>query len=161
MAIKNPKKQFNFRVSFPWDPTLPVFSVQEFKLPDVEVTPDEHGQGNVIVKTAGIVNVTTATLSRIMPGGNTDGIDSAAISRFFWSWLNEAQNMMTGGGFQELVYKHDVLVHELAQDGVTVINTVILIGAWVTKINGKTYKRAESGNLIEEVELSVDYVTIV
>lgn len=158
MAIKNPKKQFNFRVQIPEDPSLPAFSIQDFTLPDVEITPDEHGQGNVIVKTAGIVQVATASLGRILPGRSAD---APIISRYFWAWATSAQNMMTGGGSSELEYKRELLVHELDNDGVTVINTCVLIGAWPSKINGKAFKRTESGNLVEEIELSIDYASYV
>lgn len=157
MAVKNPKKQFNFRVSIPSHPDLPVFSCQEVTLPDFEIEEDEHGQGNMTIKTAGMVKISKATLSRIMP--STPATSATALSNYFWGWASLAQNILAGGGADEEVYKRTVIVHELANDGVSVINTIVLTGAWVSKINGRGYKRAESGNLVEEVELSTDYIT--
>lgn len=155
MAVKNPKKAFNFRVSIPHAPVLPVFSVQEFTSPDLEITPDEHGEGNIVKKTAGLVTIGTAILNRIMP---STGVDPQIISRYFWNWAASCQDNMTGGGQPEREYKHNILVHEMGTNGTTVVNTAVLIGAWPTKINGKAFKRAESGNLAEEVEFAVDNI---
>jgi hypothetical protein len=158
MAVKNPKKQFNFRISIPKDPSLPIFSCQEVKLPDFEIDEDEHGEGNLTIKTAGMVKISKATLSRIMPSSPAQ-INASLLSKYFFDWAGLAQNILIGGGSDEGAYKRDVLIYELANDGITVLNTSVLTGAWVSKINGRAYKRAESGNLVEEVELSVDYLT--
>lgn len=155
MAVKNPKKQFNFRVQIPSDPSLPIFSIQELTLPDKEVEQDTHGHANTEIKTAGLAKAGNVTLSRIMP---SRGTDAPGISKYFHIWQSLAQNALTGAGAPEEVYKRAVLIHELGSDGITVINTIILIDAWPTKINGKAFKRGESGNLVEELELSVDYV---
>lgn len=157
MAVKNPKKQFNFRVSIPASPILPVFSIQELTLPDLEISPDEHGEGNTLRKTAGLITIGTATLSRIMPSSEAD---ATAISKFFWNWAASAQDNMTGGGNGESLYMREVLVHEMGVGGTTVINTYVLIDAWPTKINGKQYKRTETGNLVEEVELVVNNISL-
>lgn len=153
MAVRNPKKQFNFRVSIPTDNSLPIFSIQEFTAPDVEIEADEHGQGNLKVKTPGLITIGKATLSRIIPN---EASDLPLINKYFWTWFEQAQSILFGGGTQN--YRREVMIHELASDGFTVVATTTLVDAWVSKINGRTYKQSESGNLIEEVELSVDYV---
>jgi len=155
MAVKNPKKQFNFRVQIPLDPSFPIFSFQELNLGDSEVEPDTHGHANTEIKTAGLVKTSNITMNRIMPANATD---APGISKYFWRWQRLAGNSITGTGATEETYKRNVLIHELKSDGVTVVNTFIAIGAWPSKINGKSFKRGESGNLVEEIELCVDYL---
>lgn len=154
MAIKNPRKGFNFRVQFVDMPNLPIFAVQELTLPDGEIEQDEHGHGNTVIKTAGLSRITNATLTRIFPLNDTD---QSTYSKFFYSWAEMAQNPVTGAGSDESMYKKTLLVHETGHEESNVVGTTVLYGCWPTKINGKEYKRAESGNLVETVELSVDY----
>lgn len=160
MAIKNPKKVFNFRIQFIGGnaPTLPVFSVQNVTLPDKETEADEHGHGNTVIKTAGLSRLTSnAVLERILP--STTNVSE--VSKMFHDWAVEAQDPIMGTGMDESTYKRTVLVHEIANNGVTVIGTTVLYGCWPTKINGREYKRAESGNLVETVELAVDYLKVI
>lgn len=157
MAIKNPRKVFNFRIQFPQDQDLPIFSVQSVTLPDKENEADEHGHGNTVIKTAGLSRLSNATLTRIM-SSTGDQAELTRISKFFFNWAQLANNPIMGTGMDEALYKKTILVHEVANDGVSIIGTVVLYGCWPTKVSGREYKRAESGNIIETVELAVDYM---
>jgi hypothetical protein len=156
MAIKNPKKQFNFRVSIPGSVNLPVFGIQEFTPPDYEINADEHGESNTIIGTAGIAKAGSATLERIMP---TSASDAKLISNYFHLWAKEAQDPMTGLSQGEDTYKRTVIVTEFNGTG-TPQNSFVMLGCFPIKVNGRNYKRGEgAGNLVENVELWVDVVT--
>jgi len=138
---------------------MPVFSVQTATMPEETVEPVEHGLGNSRIKTAGQYIAGDATLERIIPA--TDNADSRLVNRFFRDWQRLAQNPISGGGKDPLQYKWGVLVEELANDGITVLNSYYLNGAWPTKINGRAYSRTESNNVVESVDLSTDVVPYV
>ena len=152
----NPRKAFNFRISFPGQPAMPVFSCQSVIMPEETVEPVEHGLGNSRIKTAGQYIVGDATIERIIPATNNQ--TSRDVNKFFRDWQRLAQDPIVGGGTDPLVYKHIVLIEELANDGISVLNSYTLVGAWPTKINGREYKRTESNNVVETVDLSTDVV---
>jgi len=158
-TLLNPRKGFNFRISFPGNPGMPVFSVQKVTSPDSNVEAVAHGVGNTQIKTAGQHTAGDAKIERIIPA--TKGPTSSDVARFFRDWQRLAQDPLTGGGSDPLLYKHPVLVEELANDGLTVLNSELWSGTWPTKINGKEYSRTDSENLVETVDLSVDVVPFV
>lgn len=158
-TLLNPRKAFAFRISFPGQPALPVFSVQSVTMPEETVEPVEHGLGNSRIKTAGQYIAGDATLERIMPA--TDNQASRDVNKFFRDWMRLAQDPIVGGGTDPILYKQVVLIEELANDGITVLNSYLLNGAWPTKINGREYKRSESNNVVESVDLSTDVVPYV
>jgi hypothetical protein len=161
MAIKNPKKQFNFRVEILGSGiTMPIFAIQSITLPDRDIEADEHGYGNTVIKTAGLIRLGNAVLSRIEPIDNTDN-NVAELSNYFHAWMETAGNAILQVSGTDPAYKRTVLVHETKYDGATRIFTHILYGCWVNKINGKEFKRAESGNLLDTVELCVDYYSTI
>jgi hypothetical protein len=160
MAIKNPKKQFNFRVQIlgAGSVELPIFAIQGFTVPDLDIEADEHGYGNTVIKTPGLVRVGNATLERIESSINSD-LDRQ-ISRFFLEWANKAANAINQTSATD--YYKKVLVHEVNPvDGVTPILTHVLYECFPIKINGKEFKRAETGNLVNSVELSVNFYTAI
>lgn len=153
MAIINPRKKFKFRVTFLTLPKLVPFAVQDITLGDNEIEPVEHGFGNTVLKTAGIVKPGNITLSRIM------GASVGTVSGEFWEWARIAQDAATQSGGDPETYKRVLQVDELANDGQTALDTWYAAGCWPTKINGREYSRTDSANTVETIELCVDYLS--
>jgi hypothetical protein len=159
-AIRNPRKAFNFLIEIPSMAFMPPFGAQEVTLPDSEIEADEHGFGNTVLSTAGLSKPGTLKISRII-SLNTHGL--GIESEGFYLWQQMAQNPLQQSGGNPDNYKFTVIVKELANSGVgnlsspVVVSTFTMVGCWPTRINGREYKRGESGNLVESVELKVDY----
>jgi hypothetical protein len=73
-----------------------------------------------------------------------------------WSWHDTCQSSVIGGGAIPDVYKKTIILTELAEDGVTVLNTWMAFGVWPAKVTPSEFSRTDSGNAIETVEFSVD-----
>ena len=155
----NPRKAFNFRITFPNQPNLPVFACQTANIPEETVEQVEHGLGNSRIKTAGQYIAGEATIGMIIPA--TKEQPSSDVNNFFRNWQRTAQDPILGGGGDPMLYKRTVLLEELANDGVSVLNSYLLNGAWPTRINGREYSRTESNNVVETVDLSTDVVPYV
>jgi hypothetical protein len=153
--IVNPRKLFRYKVTIN-SPDIPSFYIQDFKNPDVQITPDKHGVAGNIIKTAGIREEGNASLERLLPATKGNG-GFSSVSGGIWAWAALA-NDGWGNGSDPDVYKREVIVEELANDGYTSLDTWTLLGCWPTSINGREFKAADSGNRVENVELSVDRV---
>jgi len=159
-TILNPRKKFHFEVVFPLvtEADLPKFSVQMITIGDNEVEVVEHGYGNTVLKTAGLVKPANVTLDRIMPAGVD--LVSAAYGNYFWEWQKLAQNALVGSGGNPTDYKKVMEIRELANDGTSILNTWFLVGAWPSMINGREFDRTASENTVESVELAVDFISL-
>jgi phage tail-like protein len=136
-----------FSISFPGFPLDP-FLVQNVNLPDTDTEQATHGDTNHDIKTAGRVKYSNIQLEKIL---TTSGSDT-----YFWDWQASCQDVILGGGLTPTLYKRIMNINELAEDGVTIINTWIATGVWPTKIKGQKQDRKSSDNTIEGVELSID-----
>jgi len=143
--IANPHKKFQFSIFvFGMNP----FLAQKVTLADRDLDQIEHGEGNHVIKTAGMLH-----LGNIM----IDKISNASLQdRIFWGWINLIQNEITGGGVIPEVYKKAMQVQKLSNNMKTAIGTWNYIGVWPKKINGIELDRVSSDNTIESIELSVD-----
>jgi len=153
MAMINPRKKFNFRVTFLPLPQLEPFSVQEITLPTHEIEVVEHGFGNTVLKTAGLVKPGTVSLSRIISAYHT------SVSGEIWEWARLAQDALTQSGGDPETYKRVLQVDELANDGQTALDTWYIGGAWPSSINGREFSATDSANTVESVELTVDFIS--
>jgi len=147
--VDNPRKGFNFSIDFPLFPINP-FLAQEVDIPEVEVDQVEHGDSNHSIKTGGRKKVGNIKIKKIL---TTTGPDN-----YFWDWMILVQDFIAGGGLIPTAYKRAIVITELAEDGLSVINTWDCTGCWPTKINGQSHKRLASDNTIEELELSCDII---
>lgn len=143
----NPRKKFNFSV-FIIPGVINPFLFQKVTTPDIEIEADSHGDTNHDIKTAGRVSYGNIVCEKLMPSNSAD--------RYMWDWLETCQSSILGGGTPPSVYKRTAEIVELAEDGLTPINRWVAYGVWPQKINGLDLNRAESGNTIENFELSVD-----
>ena len=160
-AIKNPRKAFNFIITFTGLANIPPFGVQECTLPDSDIEEVLHGFGNTELKTAGIVKTGTLKIGRII------SLDPASIlaneNEEIFLWHMRAQNAYSQVGGDPDAYKRAVIIEELDNSGFglgvpTVVATYTCLGAWPRLINGRSYKRGESANVMENVEFAVDYL---
>lgn len=143
--IANPHKKFQFSVFILG---MNPFLAQKVTTADREIEKVEHGEGNHVIKTAGMVKLGEVKIEKIMNGSFLD--------KLIWDWVALVQNEITGGGTIPEVYKKAIQIQKLATDGVTVIGTWNYIGAWPSKINGVELDRLSSDNTIESIEFSVD-----
>ena len=144
--VKNPRKSFLWQIAFPKHP-VNTYKFQECTLPEITIEEVAHGDINRDVKTGGRITVGTLTVRKLL---TTDGSDT-----WFWDWLMSVQDLLLGGGLTPSDYWENAVLQELAEDGVTVINTWILTEVWPTRVNGLTFNRMSSDNTIEEIEFSV------
>ena len=144
--IKNPRKKFLFSLQFPKHPINP-YLAQKVSLPDVSIDQVEHGDINRDVKTAGRVKVGNLTVEKLKI---TSGSDT-----WLWDWLNSCQDMTLGGGLTPSEYNETVRVDELAEDGVSILDSWICEEVWPSQLNGQPLNRMSSDNSIEEIEFSV------
>ena len=147
--IKNPRKTFLFQIIFTKHP-INAYLFQKATIPEVSVEEVEHGDVNRSVKTAGRVSVGTLTVSKLE---TTSGSDT-----WLWDWLMSVQDMLLGGGLTPSQYWEAVQINELAEDGVSILNSWICEEVWPTRLNGQDLDRMSSDNTIEEIEFSVGTV---
>ena len=147
--IKNPRKTFLFQIIFTKHP-INAYLFQKATIPEVSVEEVEHGDVNRSVKTAGRVSVGTLTVSKLE---TTSGSDT-----WLWDWLMSVQDMLLGGGLTPSQYWEPVQINELAEDGVSILNSWICEEVWPTRLNGQDLDRMSSDNTIEEIEFSVGTV---
>lgn len=144
--VKNPRKSFLFQITFVNHPINP-YLFQSVDLPEVSVEQVEHGDINRSVKTGGRVSVGNLTVRKLM---TTSGSDT-----WLWDWLNSVQDQILGGGLTPSEYWETIRIDELAEDGVSILDSHICEEVWPQKLNGQTLDRMSSDNSIEEIEFSV------
>ena len=145
--IPNPRKTFNWSISFPTHP-INAFLCQRVTLPEKEIEAVSHGDTNHDIKTAGRITFSNLIVEKL---STTSGSDT-----WFHNWLYSCQDPIIGGGLTPSAYKETMIVQELAEDGVTVLNTHILEGVFPVKGGGEELDRTSSDNIIEHLEFSVD-----
>lgn len=143
--IANTRKVFNFRVEILG---LNQFEIQKVTLPEIEVEKVEHGDTNHSIKTAGRVTVGDMVWEKLRPLPTPDN--------FAWTWLQQAQNIMSGGGQLSTGYKRNVVIKEMDTTGTITVNKWMCEGTWVTKLGQADMDRQASDNIIETITLSVD-----
>jgi phage tail-like protein len=143
--VSNPHKKFQFSIAILG---MNPFLAQKVTTAERDLDQVEHGEGNHVIKTAGMVKLGNIMVEKI---SSADGPD-----RLFWDWIASIQNEFIGGGLIPDNYKFPIQIQKYATDGLTVIATWNYIGCWVKKINGVELDRVSSENTIESLELSVD-----
>lgn len=144
--IKNPRKGFLFRITFPSHPINP-YLFQSITKPEISIEQVAHGDINRDVKTGGRVVVGNFTASKLE---TTSGSDT-----WLNDWISSVQDMILGGGLTPSQYWETMVVDELAEDGVSILNSNVYYEVWPCKVNGQTLDRMSSDNLIDEIEFSV------
>jgi len=145
--IKSPRKKFNFSIQIVPAPINP-FLAQKVTAPEISLGVAKHGDTNHDIKTAGRVEVGDITIEKII---STSGADN-----YFFDWLKSCQDELIGGGLVPDEYKRQIIITELAEDGTSILNTHLAIGAWPSKINGMDFDRMSTENSVESITLSVD-----
>ena len=144
--VKNPRKKFLWSIMFPKHP-INTYLFQTCTLPDVEIDQAANGDVNRDVKTPGRVSVGNLIVEKLM---TTAGSDT-----WLHDWLYACQDMIAGGGLPPAQIRKPAIVNELAEDGVSVLNTHIFEEVWPCKVTGLDLDRMASENTIESIEFSV------
>lgn len=144
--VKNPRKVFLWQIVFVKHPINP-YLFQRVDIPEVTIEQVSHGDINRDVKTAGRVSIGNLTATKLE---TTSGSDT-----WLWDWLQSCQDHVLGGGLTPTEYWETILINELAEDGVSILNSWTCDEVWPTRINGKTLDRMSSDNTIDEIEFSV------
>lgn len=145
--VSNPRKRFLWQLTFVKHPLNP-YLFQNITLPEINVEQVEHGDVNYSVKTGGRVTTGNLMAEKLL---TTSGSDT-----WFLDFLYSVQDPFIGGGLIPDQYKESVKVDELAEDGVSILNSWILTGVWATRLNGQELNRMSSDNTVDTIEFSVD-----
>lgn len=144
--VKNPRKKFLWQIIFAEHP-VNSYLFQNVTLPEITIEEVAHGDINRDVKTGGRVTIGTMTAQKLE---TTSGSDT-----WLWDWMMSVQDHQLGGGLTPPEYWCTAVVNELAEDGVSVLNSWTLSEVWPTRLNGQELDRMSSDNSIEEIEFSV------
>ena len=144
--VKNPRKKFLWSIMFPKHP-INTYLFQSCTLPDIEIDQVAHGDVNRDVKTAGRVTIGNLIVEKLM---TTAGSDT-----WLHDWLYSCQDHIVGGGLVPSQYWETAIVNELAEDGVSVLNTHVFEEVWPCKITGFDLYIMASYNTIVSKEFSV------
>ena len=147
--VKNPRKKFLWQITFVKHPLNP-YLFQEVSLPELEIEQVSHGDINRDVKTGGRITVGNLVCRKLE---STSGSDT-----WLWDWLMSVQDLILGGGLTPSEYWETVRVDELAEDGVSILNSWIYEEVWPSKVNSQDLDRMSSDNTLEEIEFSVGTV---
>lgn len=147
--VKNPRKKFLWQITFVKHPLNP-YLFQEVSIPELEIEQVSHGDINRDVKTGGRITVGNLVCRKLE---STSGSDT-----WLWDWLMSVQDLILGGGLTPPEYWETVRVDELAEDGVSILNSWICEEVWPSKVNSQDLDRMSSDNTFEEIEFSVGTV---
>lgn len=143
--VLDPRKVNQFQIEING---LVAFECQEVNIPTPTIAATEHGEGNYISKTAGMVTVGDVTLKKLRVMASAD--------KWAMDWLNAAQNMSSGSGGLEGDYKKTIVISELSADMKTVKSRWVCYGAWAKEVSFDTFSRTSSDNVMQTVLISVD-----
>lgn len=144
--VKNPRKRFLWQIVFVKHP-INAYLFQSVTIPEITIEQVSHGDINRDVKTGGRISVGNLIATKLE---TTSGSDT-----WLWDWLMSVQDLLLGGGLTPSEYWETVLINELAEDGVSILNSWTCTEVWPTRVNGQELDRMSSDNTIEEIEFSV------
>lgn len=144
--VKNPRKRFLWQIVFVKHP-INAYLFQSVTIPEITIEQVSHGDINRDVKTGGRISVGNLTATKLE---TTSGSDT-----WLWDWLMSVQDLLLGGGLTPSEYWETVLINELAEDGVSILNSWTCTEVWPSRVNGQELDRMSSDNTIEEIEFSV------
>ena len=144
--VKNPRKRFLWQIVFVKHP-INAYLFQSVTIPEITIEQVSHGDIDRDVKTGGRITVGNLTATKLE---TTSGSDT-----WLWDWLMSVQDLLLGGGLTPSEYWETVLINELAEDGVSILNSWTCTEVWPTRVNGQELDRMSSDNTIEEIEFSV------
>lgn len=143
----NPRKKYLFTLEFDG---LEPFLVQKVTLPKISVETAEHGSGNILVKTGGMVKYTELELSKLMFSNKNEA--------WAYNWLKLVANPETGGNGVPSQYKKNGYLVYLQPDNETILQKWQLFGCFPKEIEPEELDKTSSDNLMEKVIISVDYM---
>ena len=142
MAFANPARSYRFRVEVDG---VDQWAIQKVTLPEESLSVVEHGGGDRNVKTGSKHEIGDAVFEKLVA---TDGTVE------FWGkdWLKLCVKSIP------TLYKRNLVVKLLGNDGLTTVKTWILVGCFPNKITRGDLDRMADENFLETLTLSVDDV---
>jgi len=140
-GFANPIRAYRFRVEIAGKDQ---WAIQEVEPPEVGLSVIAHGGGDRDIKTASKKTIGNATLKYLK------GLEDKEL--FGTLWIEQCLKGLPSA------YKRNIVVKELANDGITTINTQVWVGCFPVRKQRNTHNRLADENVIEELELSVDEV---
>lgn len=144
MGKIQPIKQFQYVLEVN---NIEQFYFQEITTPDITVDEVEHGEGNRIYRTPGMVRIGDMTLSKL--------IASDTAEQWALDWLNSAQNVASGVGGLPSAYLQTVTIR-LRDNAGNTIKTMECGECWLKQKSGVTLSSTTSDNVLEEAMLVVN-----
>lgn len=143
----NPRKKFLWTLEFEGlEPLL----AQKVSLPKISIETAEHGSGNLLVKTGGMVKLTELEVSKLMFANKNEG--------WAYEWLKKVANPETGSNGVPTDYKKNGYLVYLQPDQETILQKWQLIGCFPKEYEIEELDKTSSDNLIEKITISVDYM---
>ena len=139
-----PIKQFSFVLEADG---IDQFELQEVGTPDLTIDEVEHGEGNAIVRTPGMMRFGDLTLSRLKPSGTAN---YSVIQ-----WFEQVQNARTGTGGTPDIYLRNVVIR-LQDNAGSTVETWEYGDCWIKQITGISLSKTTSDNIMEEASLVVN-----
>jgi phage tail-like protein len=143
MAFENPIRSYRFAVEIEG---VDQFSIQKVTLPEFGMSVVEHGGADRNIKTASKKVIGNATFEKLK---SLEGSD-----RWAYDWVSTAVKALP------TVYKRNIVVKELANDGLLTVNRWLLEGCFVVNVSHSDLDRMADANHIQTVELSVDDIKL-
>lgn len=144
MGKVDPIKQFSFVLEVDG---IDQFEIQEVTTPDMTIEEVEHGEGNVIRRTPGMVRYGDLTLSKLKPTNTTE--------RSLLDWFEQVQNPTTGVGGTPDQYLRTVTIR-LRDNAGNTVDTWEYDDCWLKQKTGITLSKTASDNIMEEAILVVN-----
>jgi phage tail-like protein len=142
MPFQNPARAYRFRVEADG---VDQWSVQKVTIPDISMSVVEHGAGDHNIKTASKKGVGNATFEKLLASDGT-------ADRWGYLWL---ETCIVG---IPTLYKRNLVVKLLGNDGLTTVRSWLLIGCFPVNLTKNDLDRMADENFMETLELSVDDV---
>lgn len=151
MPTANPA---NTRKKFPWTlefEGLEAALAQKVKLPTLTVDAAEHGSGNVLIKTGGMIKIGDIEISKLMFSNKNES--------WAYNWMRQVSDPELGVIGVPSEYKKNGYIIFYGPDMQTVLEKWQVFGCWPKEIEkDELDKTAVADNLMEKVVLSCDWV---
>lgn len=141
----NPRKKYLWSIEFDG---LEPFLAQKVTLPKISIEVAEHGSGNTLIKTGGMVKLSELEISKMMFSNKNEN--------WAYDWLKGVANIETGSNGVPEQYKRNGYVVFLAPDGETILEKWQLIGCFPKEIEKDELDKTSSDNIMEKVTICVD-----
>lgn len=141
----NPRKKFQWTLDFEGlEPML----AQKVTMPKLSIEAAEHGVGNVLIKTGGMVKIDDIKVTKLMFSNKNEN--------WAYDWFRKVSDPEKGQVGLPTQYKKNGYIIWYQNDLVRVREKWQVIGCWVKEIEKDELDKTSSENVMEIVTLSCD-----